>query len=104
MGSWFIDACHFGSVPIDQNREHPPASPREWSTFASQLEGSSKAPGEDEMRKEVQEKLLSLCFGPKGYVAITAIRSTAHYSNARRLCFVVAAGAIEFRQQLLAEK
>ncbi|KAF1777198.1 hypothetical protein GQ600_27717 [Phytophthora cactorum] len=69
MVSWFIAACQFGGIQAHLISSKVPASPREWSDYSRQLGGNVKeriaAGGK---RKELQERLISFCFSPTGYI------------------------------------
>ncbi|KAG6609266.1 uncharacterized protein IUM83_00888 [Phytophthora cinnamomi] len=75
MTTWFVDACRFGSPVVRLTSEKGPLSPHDLHNYTAGLRGNSKkVTPDDEGRKEKNERLLSLCFGPNGWNK--SVRST----------------------------
>ncbi|KAE8996399.1 hypothetical protein PR001_g19870 [Phytophthora rubi] len=65
MVTWFVDACQFGSPQV---RFVSKRTPHDWNDYAAgQIGNIKEEAGDDEGRKEQQEQLFSLCFGPNGW-------------------------------------
>ncbi|ETK88464.1 hypothetical protein L915_07274 [Phytophthora nicotianae] len=78
MVSWYIDACQFGSIQSHFISSKMLTAPRDWSDYVAQLGASAKENAAIDERKELQERLFSLCFSPTGwsnYLRATNTRS-----------------------------